>query len=86
LNELGFDEKFLNPLRLNYLSPISRLLFPEWFGEGLDSQKAFTVSYKENEDVDLSYHFDNAEVTLNVCLGKTFDEGELYFGDMRTVS
>ena len=49
----------------------------------LDSQKAFTVSYREGEDVDLSYHYDNAEVTLNVCLGKDFSGGELYFGDVK---
>ena len=86
LNELGFDEKFLNPLRVNYLSSLSHLLFPEWTGDGLDSHKAFTVAYKENEDVDLSFHFDNAEVTLNVCLGKVFSEGELFFGDMKKES
>ena len=85
LDELGFDELFLNPLRTNYLSPLAHLLLPEWSGVSLDSHKAFTVSYKENEDVALSYHFDNAEVTLNVCLGKEFEEGELYFGDMKTV-
>lgn len=38
-----------------------------------------------NEDLDLSYHYDNAEVTLNVSLGKDFTEGNLYFGDMRQV-
>lgn len=37
------------------------------------------------EDLDLSYHYDNAEVTLNVCLGKTFTEGGLYFGGMKQV-
>ena len=49
----------------------------------LDSQKAFTVSYREGEDVELSYHYDNAEVTLNVCLGSDFTDGELYFGDLK---
>ncbi len=39
-----------------------------------------------NEDLDLSYHYDNAEVTLNVSLGKDFTEGNLYFGDMRQVN
>lgn len=38
------------------------------------------------EDLDLSYHYDNAEVTLNVSLGKEFIGGELFFGDMRQVS
>lgn len=39
-----------------------------------------------NEDLDLSYHYDNAEVTLNVSLGKDFTEGNLYFGDMKQVN
>lgn len=38
------------------------------------------------EDLNLGYHFDNAEVTLNVCIGKNFTEGNLYFGDMKQVS
>lgn len=52
----------------------------------MDSHKAFIVQYKENEDLDLSYHFDNAEVTLNVALSGegTYTGGDLYFGAMRT--
>ncbi|XP_076346174.1 2-oxoglutarate and iron-dependent oxygenase domain-containing protein 2-like isoform X2 [Tachypleus tridentatus] len=85
LNELGFYEDFLNPLRIHYLQPIIKLLFPKEGGGNLDSQKGFTVKYKVEEDVDLGYHYDNAEVTLNVCLGTHFTGGELYFGDMKTV-
>lgn len=85
LNELGFDENFFSPLRTNYLMPITRLLYPECGGNTLDSHKAFTVHYKIGEDLDLSYHYDNAEVTLNVSLGKEFVGGELFFGDMRQV-
>ena len=65
--------------------PITRLLYPECGGNTLDSHKAFTVHYKIGEDLDLSYHYDNAEVTLNVSLGKEFVGGELFFGDMRQV-
>ena len=86
LDELGFDEGFFSPLRTNYLMPITRLLFPEYGGDSLDSHKAFTVHYKIGEDLDLSYHYDNAEVTLNVSLGKAFIGGELFFGDMRQVN
>ena len=75
----------MSPLRSNYLSPITRLLFPEHGGDSLDSHKPFTVHYKIGEDLDLSYHYDNAEVTLNVSLGKEFTGGELFFGDMRQV-
>lgn len=61
------------------------MLYPDCGGRCLDSHKAFVVKYDMKEDLDLSYHYDNAEVTLNVCLGKTFTEGGLYFGDMRQV-
>ena len=54
---------------------------------GLDSHRAFVVKYATGpgEDVALSYHFDNAEVTLNVCLGRDFVGGALYFGPMKGV-
>ncbi|XP_042344784.1 2-oxoglutarate and iron-dependent oxygenase domain-containing protein 2 [Plectropomus leopardus] len=85
LNELGFDEGFITPLRELYLRPLASLLYPDCGGRCLDSHKAFVVKYDMNEDLDLSYHYDNAEVTLNVSLGKNFTEGNLYFGDMRQV-
>ena len=85
LSELGFDESFMNCFRLDYLLPMARLLYPEWVGKGLDSHRAFIVKYAMDDDVDLSYHFDNAEVTLNVCLGKKFAGGALYFGPMKGV-
>eukprot|EP00731_Ephydatia_muelleri_P023333 Em0015g916a len=79
----GFDESFMNPLRDQFLLPIARLLFPEWVGKSLDSHRAFIVQYSMGNDTDLRYHYDNAEVTLNVCLGKTFMGGDLYFGPMK---
>ena len=65
--------------------PIARLLYPRWVEEGLDSHRAFIVKYAMGKDLGLSYHFDNAEVTINVCLGRKFEGGSLYFGSMRTV-
>ncbi|XP_029367427.1 2-oxoglutarate and iron-dependent oxygenase domain-containing protein 2 isoform X2 [Echeneis naucrates] len=85
LDELGFDEGFFTPLREQYLQPLTSLLYPEYGGGSLDSHKAFVVKYNMKEDLDLSYHYDNAEVTLNVSLGKDFKDGHLYFGDMRQV-
>ena len=61
-------------------------MFPDWGGANLDSHKAFIVQYKVSEDRDLSFHFDNAEVTLNVALSPkdSYEGGKLYFGAMRT--
>ena len=80
------DKQFLDPLLLDYLNPLARLLYPECVGSGLDTHRSHIVTYSTNSrlgDVGLSYHYDNAEVTLNVCLGKQFTEGELFFGDMK---
>ena len=68
-----------------YIKPLSSLIFPNNGGRSLDSYKAFTVKYKMGDDLCLGYHYDNAEVTLNVCIGKNFTEGNLYFGDMKKV-
>ncbi|KYO39639.1 2-oxoglutarate and iron-dependent oxygenase domain-containing protein 2 isoform A [Alligator mississippiensis] len=83
LNELGLDEAFITPLREKYLQPITALLYPDLGGDSLDSHKAFVVKYALHQDLDLSCHYDNAEVTLNVSLGKEFTEGNLYFGDFQ---
>ena len=81
---MGMDA-FMDVLRVDYLMPLARLLYPDLVGGGLDSHRAFVVKYAMKEDLDLSYHFDNAEVTLNICLGANFTGGDLYFGPMRTV-
>ncbi|KAK3599067.1 hypothetical protein CHS0354_024393 [Potamilus streckersoni] len=84
MDEVGFND-FITTLRVEYMQHITRLLFPEWGGGNLDSHKAFIVKYKVGEDIDLGYHYDNAEVTLNVSLTDNYQGGSLYFGDMRTV-
>ncbi|XP_074154996.1 2-oxoglutarate and iron-dependent oxygenase domain-containing protein 2 isoform X2 [Sminthopsis crassicaudata] len=81
LHELGLDEPLVTPLREQYLQPITALLYPEFGGGHLDSHRAFVVKYSLDGDVDLSYHYDNAEITLNISLGKVFSEGNLVFGD-----
>jgi len=46
----------------------------------LDSHHGFVVQYRIGEDLDLGFHYDAADITLNVCLGKKgFTGGELYF-------
>uniref|UniRef100_UPI00358E3A6C 2-oxoglutarate and iron-dependent oxygenase domain-containing protein 2 isoform X1 n=1 Tax=Myxine glutinosa TaxID=7769 RepID=UPI00358E3A6C len=80
--ELGCDASLISPL-YTFLRPITRLLYPDLGGDALDSHKAFVVHYGPAADQDLAYHFDNAEITLNVCLGEEFEGGELYFGSMQ---
>lgn len=86
LDELGINENFLIPFRADYVSWITRCLFPDWGGDSLDSHRVFSVKYSLGEDLDLAYHYDNAEITLNVSLGKDFTKGDIYFGGMNTES
>ncbi|KAM9703347.1 2-oxoglutarate and iron-dependent oxygenase domain-containing protein 2 [Menidia menidia] len=86
VDELGLDRGLITPLRERFLQPVAALLFPDCGGRHLDSHRAFVVKYALGEDRGLGFHYDNAEVTLNLCLGEEFSQGELYFGDMREVA
>ena len=68
------------PLRTQYLIPLAQLLFPVWVDDGQDSYKAFIIYCAIGEDLNLLYHFDNAEVMLNVNCDKQFTGGYLHFG------
>ncbi|ESQ34491.1 hypothetical protein EUTSA_v10007812mg [Eutrema salsugineum] len=82
LDDFGF-ESMLQKLVDDFISPIAKVLFPEVCGTSLDSHHGFIVEYGKDRDVDLGFHVDDAEVTLNVCLGKQFSGGELYFRGVR---
>ena len=49
----------------------------------LDHSRSFTVSYEVGKTEDLAYHYDDAEITLNVNLGGDFEGGELLFGALQ---
>ncbi|XP_045390896.1 2-oxoglutarate and iron-dependent oxygenase domain-containing protein 2 isoform X2 [Lemur catta] len=80
LYELGLDEPLVTPLRERFLQPLMALLYPDCGGGQLDSHRAFVVKYAPGQDRELGCHYDNAELTLNVALGKAFTGGALYFG------
>ncbi|XP_013000216.1 2-oxoglutarate and iron-dependent oxygenase domain-containing protein 2 isoform X3 [Cavia porcellus] len=82
LHELGLDEPLVTPLRERFLQPLMGLLYPDCGGAGLDSHRAFVVKYAPGQDRELGCHYDNAELTLNVALGKAFTGGALYFGGL----
>lgn len=82
LDDFGF-ESMLQKLVDDFISPLSQVLFPEVSGTGLDSHHGFIVEYGKDRDTDLGFHVDDSEVSLNVCLGKQFSGGELYFRGVR---
>jgi hypothetical protein len=77
LDDIGFYKTF-EELFLIYLRPILLLYFPN-IADKIDHHHAFIVQYKLTEDLDLGFHYDDSELTLNLCLGKEFTGGELYF-------
>ncbi|XP_050273616.1 2-oxoglutarate and iron-dependent oxygenase domain-containing protein CP2-like [Quercus robur] len=82
LDDFGF-ETMLEKLMEGFICPISRVFFPEVGGSTLDSHHGFVVEYGVNRDVELGFHVDDSEVTLNVCLGKQFSGGDLFFRGVR---
>ncbi|XP_027097537.1 2-oxoglutarate and iron-dependent oxygenase domain-containing protein CP2-like [Coffea arabica] len=82
LDDFGL-ETMLNKLMEEFIRPMSRVFFPEVGGATLDTHHGFVVEYGMDRDVDLGFHVDDSEVTLNVCLGKQFSGGELFFRGVR---
>jgi len=85
IDELGMSAGFTDQLFSQFISPLAAVLYPEWWPEAssLDTHKAFIVRYEIGQDVELCCHWDDAEVTLNVCLGAQFNDGDLLFHGMR---
>lgn len=82
LDDFGM-ETMLDKVMEDFIRPISKVFFSEVGGSTLDAHHGFVVQYGMGRDVDLGFHVDDAEVTLNVCLGKQFSGGELYFRGVR---
>ncbi|KAJ9676908.1 hypothetical protein PVL29_022087 [Vitis rotundifolia] len=82
LDDFGL-ETMLDKLMEGFIRPISKVFFSEVGGSTLDSHHGFVVEYGKDRDVDLGFHVDDSEVTLNVCLGKEFSGGELFFRGTR---
>jgi hypothetical protein len=84
LENLGFAPFFDQVVQ--QLLPITSLVFAKEGCSTLDSHHAFTVDYEPEGDVQLGFHVDDAEITLNVCLGDFFTGGDVYFRGQRCQS
>ncbi|KAM0012248.1 putative oxoglutarate/iron-dependent dioxygenase [Helianthus debilis subsp. tardiflorus] len=82
LDDFGMDA-MLEKLMEDFIRHISKIFFADVGGFALDSHHGFVVEYGFNRDIELGFHVDDSEVTLNVCLGKQFSGGELYFRGVR---
>ncbi|KAI3811955.1 hypothetical protein L1987_16653 [Smallanthus sonchifolius] len=82
LGDFGMDS-MLEKLMEDFIRHISEIFFADVGGYALDSHHGFVIQYGFNRDIELGLHVDDSEVTLNVCLGKQFAGGELYFRGVR---
>ncbi|MBA0738360.1 hypothetical protein Gogos_011727, partial [Gossypium gossypioides] len=82
LDDFGL-ETMLGKLMEDFIRPISKVFFSDVGGSTLDSHHGFVVEYGISRDVELGFHVDDSEVTLNVCLGKQFSGGDLFFRGVR---
>ncbi|XP_023746308.1 2-oxoglutarate and iron-dependent oxygenase domain-containing protein CP2 [Lactuca sativa] len=82
LDDFGM-ESMLEKLMEEFIRHISKIFFLDVGGYSLDSHHGFVVEYGMDRDVELGFHVDDSEVTLNVCLGKNFTGGELFFRGVR---
>ncbi|KAJ4972726.1 hypothetical protein NE237_005900 [Protea cynaroides] len=82
LDDFGL-ETMLAKLMEDFICPISKVFFPEVGGLALDSHHGCVAYYGKDWAVKESYHADDSDVTLNVCLGNQFSGGEQYFRGIR---
>ncbi|XP_052731518.1 2-oxoglutarate and iron-dependent oxygenase domain-containing protein ICU11 isoform X3 [Vigna angularis] len=82
LEDFGL-ETMLDRFMSDIIHPISRVFYSEFGGSSLDSHHGFVVEYGISKDLELGLHVDDAEVSLNVCLGKEFSGGEVFFQGVR---
>ncbi|KAJ7570937.1 hypothetical protein O6H91_01G140600 [Diphasiastrum complanatum] len=82
LDDIGM-ENMLDQMMTKFVSPMASVLFSNVGGSSLDSHHGFVVEYSMDRDLDLGFHVDDSEVTLNVCLGKEFSGGGLFFRGVR---
>lgn len=64
-----------------YINKALKLLFN--IDTSLDHHHAFVVSYQIGKDEKLDFHVDDSDLTLNICLGRSFEGGSLFFGGVR---
>ncbi|KRX06900.1 hypothetical protein PPERSA_11545 [Pseudocohnilembus persalinus] len=81
LEELGLKQ-FLVKFQINIMQKLGNWFFNDWSYE-FDDLHAFSIKYKDGEDLSLDNHMDMSELTLNMCLGTDFEGGELLVKNQR---
>ena len=82
LSQIGLGP-MLDDVRTRVIGPMAALCFPEVGGASLEEVHGFVVEYQPRKDRSLGFHVDDSDVTLNLCLGREFSGGDLYFEGRR---
>ena len=82
LSQMGLD-KPIQELTEKVIVPIIAPLYPEVESHKIDSVHGFSVQYGQYGDQDLGFHVDASTVTVNICLGESWEGGDLYFQGRR---
>jgi len=82
LDDFGFSD-ILQEWVNTFITPFVTHLYPHLAEFELEDHHGFVVEYKMGKDEKLDFHVDDSEVTLNVCLGRSFKEGTLFFEGVR---
>ncbi len=75
---LGLDHA-LDALVSAWLAPVAQALFQAHIVGRIAEQHSYFVRYGAGYDVDLGFHVDDAEVTMNLCLHHSGEGSQLYF-------
>ncbi|KAG7594504.1 Prolyl 4-hydroxylase alpha subunit [Arabidopsis thaliana x Arabidopsis arenosa] len=78
LDDFGLDIMF-KKLMEDFIFPICKVFFPEVCGAMFDSHYGFFIENGEDKDAELGCRVDDSEITLDVCLRKQFEGGEISF-------
>uniref|UniRef100_A0A7S3ZBX5 Fe2OG dioxygenase domain-containing protein n=1 Tax=Lotharella globosa TaxID=91324 RepID=A0A7S3ZBX5_9EUKA len=81
LDHFGFRPVLQNLMKWA-IDPLTTRFFPH-VGRLDGDHHGFMVSYQKGKDTKLDFHRDDSEVTLNLCMGRKFKGGDLYFGGVR---
>jgi len=78
INDIGFEE-FTTLIMKQFITPMTSHLFGESWSSKCETNHSFVVKYSLGEDIQLKDHKDISDITLNVCLGKSFTGSKLHF-------
>ncbi|KAG7532887.1 Prolyl 4-hydroxylase alpha subunit [Arabidopsis thaliana x Arabidopsis arenosa] len=82
LDDFGLDI-MLTQLMEDFIFPICKVFFPKVCGAMFDSPRGFFIENGEDRDAELGFHVEDSEITLNVCLSKQGEGGEIFFAGTR---